>query len=101
MSSDQGGNCQTPMQDPVVLEIAKKYGKSPGQVLLRFLVQSGIAVIPRSSKPERVKQNIDIFDFELSENDYNKLKALEKGEAGRQLGKNASLKKHPEYPFDS
>lgn len=48
------------MADPLVLEIAKKYAKSPSQVLLRFLIQYGVAVIPKSINPERIKQNLDV-----------------------------------------
>uniref|UniRef100_A0A146LBM5 Alcohol dehydrogenase [NADP(+)] n=1 Tax=Lygus hesperus TaxID=30085 RepID=A0A146LBM5_LYGHE len=89
-----------PMEDPVVLEIAKKYGKTPAQVLLRHLVQYGIGVIPKSSNPKRVKENIDIFDFELTPEEYEKMKALDKGEAGRQFkrgGMFSSMSKHPEF----
>ncbi|GMT09641.1 hypothetical protein PFISCL1PPCAC_938, partial [Pristionchus fissidentatus] len=53
-----------PMEDPVVAELARKYGKSPAQILLRHLLQREISVIPKSTNPERVKQNIDIFDFQ-------------------------------------
>ncbi|GMS79262.1 hypothetical protein PENTCL1PPCAC_1437 [Pristionchus entomophagus] len=63
----------SPMEDPVVVELAKKYGKTPAQVLIRHLLQRDISVIPKSTNPERVKQNIDIFDFELSAADQQKL----------------------------
>jgi len=50
-----------------VTQIAKQYGKSPGQILIKFQVQRGIAVIPKSVTPTRIASNIDIFDFDLSE----------------------------------
>lgn len=48
------------MEDPVVKDIAKKHGKTPGQILLKFLVQQDIVVIPKSTNPERLKQNINV-----------------------------------------
>jgi diketogulonate reductase-like aldo/keto reductase len=48
------------LQDPVVSEIAKKHGKTAGQVLLRFLAQQDIVVIPKSVTPSRIKENIDV-----------------------------------------
>jgi diketogulonate reductase-like aldo/keto reductase len=47
--------------------LAAKYGKSPAQILLRYLLQREVAVIPKASTPERMKQNLDVFDFELTE----------------------------------
>lgn len=55
--------------DPVLTEIGKQYGKTPAQVALRALVQMGVTPIPKSTHVERMQQNIDIFDFELSEDD--------------------------------
>jgi diketogulonate reductase-like aldo/keto reductase len=48
------------MTDPVVGEIAKKHGKSPSQVLLKFLIQLGVAVIPKSTNPNRIRQNFEV-----------------------------------------
>ncbi|KAF6210919.1 hypothetical protein GE061_014031 [Apolygus lucorum] len=99
--STEGMNIQHPMTDPVVLEIAKKHGKTAAQVLLRFLIQYGVAAIPKSSSAERLRQNADIFDFELSDEEFNRLKSLDKGPAGRQFGGTsgafADCAKHPEY----
>ncbi len=53
------------MEDPVVKEIAKKHKKKPAQILLRFLVQHKIPVIPKSVNPERLRQNIDVNALEL------------------------------------
>jgi diketogulonate reductase-like aldo/keto reductase len=58
-------------------EIAKQYGKSVGQVVLRWNVQRGVIVIPKSTHKERMEENIDIFDFELSAKDMEKIKTLD------------------------
>ena len=63
----------------IVVALAKKYGKNAGQVILRFEIQSGIIVLPKSTNPERIKGNLDIFDFELSENEMEQMRALDKG----------------------
>ncbi|HEX2948554.1 MAG TPA: aldo/keto reductase, partial [Armatimonadota bacterium] len=57
------------LNDPRVVDIAKKYGKSPAQVLLRWPLQHGIIIIPKSTHPDRIRTNADIFDFSLSEDD--------------------------------
>ncbi|XP_034242344.1 aldo-keto reductase family 1 member A1-like isoform X2 [Thrips palmi] len=89
------------LRNPVVEEVAARLGKSPGQVLLRHTVQRGIAAIPKSTNEARIAQNIQIFDFELSPEDVEKLDALDLGETGRicDLKFAVGLQKHPEYPF--
>ncbi|RMG28747.1 MAG: hypothetical protein D6732_18340 [Methanobacteriota archaeon] len=57
-------------------EIATRYGKSSAQVLLRWGLQKGVIQIPKSSDPHREKENIEIFDFELSKDDVNYLDHL-------------------------
>jgi 2,5-diketo-D-gluconate reductase B len=65
--------------EPVLAEIAKRSGKTFAQVALRWLMQQDIvAAIPRSSNPERIAQNIDVFDFELSDDDMRRIGALKK-----------------------
>lgn len=71
-------NAPIPLNDPIIMEIAKNHGKSAAQVLLRFLVQRGIVVLPKSMKPERMAQNLDILDFSLTEEEMAKIKALDK-----------------------
>lgn len=66
--------------EPAVLALAQKYGKTPAQVLLRFLTQMGIAVIPRSTKPEHIRENIALFDFALTAGEMAQLAALDKKE---------------------
>ena len=74
------GNRNEMFGEPAVLALAKKYGKTPAQILLRFLTQKGIAVIPRSAKPEHIKENFDLFDFTLTADEMAQLFALDKKE---------------------
>jgi diketogulonate reductase-like aldo/keto reductase len=67
------------LANETVVALAKKYGKNAGQVILRFEIQSGIIVLPKSTNPERIKGNLDIFDFELSEGEMEQMRALDKG----------------------
>lgn len=53
------------LEDPLILELAEKYGKSPAQICLRFCLQNNVLPLPKSSAPERMRDNLDIFDFEL------------------------------------
>ncbi len=66
---------------PVLCEIGKKYGKSAAQVALRFLLQSDVVVIPKSTHKERMAENINVFDFALDENDMNAIRALDEEES--------------------
>lgn len=68
------------MTDPVLRDIAAAHGKSLVQVILRWDLQRGVTVIPGSSDPEHIRENISIFDFELSENEMGKIAALNKNE---------------------
>jgi 2,5-diketo-D-gluconate reductase A len=67
--------------DPVVTKIAAQHGKSATQVVLRWHVQLGLVVIPRSSNPGRIAENIDIFDFELDESEIEAITGLDRGDA--------------------
>ena len=60
-----------------LVEIGQKYNKTSAQVILRWLTQRNVVTLAKSTKPERMKQNIDIFDFELSEEDMNKIAELD------------------------
>lgn len=66
------------MQHPVLTEIASRYNKTVGQVILRWIVQQGLVVIARSSNKERLLDNISIFDFELSANDMGAIDNMNK-----------------------
>ena len=70
------------LQDSTVAAIADQYGKSPAQVMLRWHVQEGRQVIPKSINPERIRQNIDVLDFELTPEQITALDALDTGRRG-------------------
>lgn len=74
------GNRNEMFREPAVLALAEKYGKTPAQVLLRFLTQKGIAVIPRSTQPEHIRENFALFDFKLTADELAQLSALDKKE---------------------
>ena len=71
-------------RDKVLAKVAAAHGKSAAQVSLRYLVQLGVIVIPRTSKVERLKENADIFDFKLSETEMKTIRAL-KDPSGRKV----------------
>lgn len=62
---------------PALKEIGEKYGKTPAQIALRFLIQSGVVVIPKSVHKERMEENFNVFDFSLSADDMKTLEALD------------------------
>jgi len=72
------GNSQL-LNEPLILELANKYGKNAGQVILRFENQLGVIVFPKSVHAERINQNRDIFDFELTAVEMAKMTALDQG----------------------
>ncbi|XP_010776289.1 aldose reductase-related protein 2-like, partial [Notothenia coriiceps] len=84
------------LEDPVVADIAKKHRHSSAQVLLRFHVQQGVAVIPKSDKPHHILENTKIFDFSLTEEDMRALRGLDRGWRSCLL---EEVKSHPYYPF--
>jgi len=63
----------------LLTEIGKKYGKSVPQVILRWLTQRDIVAIPKSVKPERIIENFNVFDFELTEADLKAITSLDTG----------------------
>lgn len=69
------------MENAIVKEIAKKHGKTPAQIALRHHIQRGIVVIPKTIHKERMKQNLDIFDFELSIEEMNQLRKLDENKS--------------------
>lgn len=68
-------------QNPVLKEIGAQYGKSVAQVALRFLLQSDVVVIPKSTHENRMKENFDVFDFALTEEDMKKIQTLDTGKS--------------------
>lgn len=65
--------------NPILVEIGKKYGKTAAQVALRWNMQRGVVVIPKTVHEERMKQNFDVFDFMLSDEDMEKIKSMDIG----------------------
>ena len=71
------------LENPVIKEIADKYAKSPAQVIIRWNVQNGVLVIPKSDSKAHQWENLDVYGFELTEEDLEAIDALDKGEPGR------------------
>ena len=72
------------LENPTLVSIAEAHGKSPAQVCIRWSLQLGNVVIPRSSSPERIKENIDVFDFELTDDEMTAINGLNDGTRFRQ-----------------
>lgn len=72
-------NGDTPLTNPTIVAIGEAHGKSPAQVMLRWHIQEGRQVIPKSVKPARIAENFDVFDFELSREELVAIDALEQG----------------------
>ena len=68
------------LDDPVIQEIASRHGRTPAQVVLRWHIQLGNIVIPKSVTPSRIEENFQVFDFELSEPEMRRLAELDRGE---------------------
>ncbi|MET4660288.1 diketogulonate reductase-like aldo/keto reductase [Streptomyces sp. PvP037] len=77
-----GEDRRSVLEDPAVTRVAEAHGKSPAQVLLRWGLQQGRSVIPKSTKRTRIAENIDVFDFELTAAELTALDALETGRRG-------------------
>lgn len=71
------------LDDPVITGIAEKTGKTPAQVVLRWHIQRGDIIFPKSVTPQRIKENFALFDFELGSADVDALTGLDRGEKGR------------------
>lgn len=74
---------RAPLGDPTITSIAGKRGRSTAQIILRWHIQHADIVIPKSVRPEHMRENIDIFDFELSSEEMAAIDALDRGDAGR------------------
>ena len=71
-----------PLSHPAVVLLARKYGKTPAQIILRWQIQLGTSPIPKSVRPERIAENIDIFDFGLASGEVQAISELDTGERG-------------------
>ncbi len=69
---------ESALEQPVVRDVASRHGKTPAQVLLRWGVERGTAVIPKTTRPERLRENLAIFDFELAPNEMRAISALDR-----------------------
>lgn len=74
-----GDAAKDPLSQPVVFQLAEKYGKTPAQIVLRWHIDHGLSAIPKSVRKERIEENIDIFDFSLSPEDGKAIDALDTG----------------------
>lgn len=87
------------LEDPKVLFLAEKHKKTPAQVLLRFLMQRGIIVIPKSINPKRIAENFQVFDFKLTDEDMKILYSLDRKLRFFDFIFISGMEDHPEYPF--
>ncbi|WP_245523223.1 flavodoxin [Parasphaerochaeta coccoides] len=74
------GHTKELFENETIAAIAAAHGKSPAQVILRWDLQKGVVVIPGSSNPDHIKENISVFDFELTDEEMNRINALDRGE---------------------
>uniref|UniRef100_A0A914D0K4 NADP-dependent oxidoreductase domain-containing protein n=1 Tax=Acrobeloides nanus TaxID=290746 RepID=A0A914D0K4_9BILA len=88
-------NDPEPLQNPLVLELAQKYNKNPAQIILRQTLQRGIAVIPKSTNPDRIKSNREVFDFELTKEEMHKFEGIKE----HRFFDLAMARDHPMYPY--
>lgn len=82
------------LTDPLIVEIAKSYKKTPAQVLLNFLLRAGFVALPKSSKKERIKENLDTLNFTMTTKDYNRITSLDQG---LKFFRFLYMKGHPEF----
>jgi diketogulonate reductase-like aldo/keto reductase len=92
------------LEDPTILKLAEKHGKTPAQIVLRHIVQNGMVVIPKSSKHERIVENFSIFDFSLSPVDMAELSVLDQGSKARTfdgywMSFDRDVQKIKDFPF--
>ncbi|XP_034489096.1 aldo-keto reductase family 4 member C10 [Drosophila innubila] len=87
------------MDIPEVKEMAASHGKTPAQVLLRWIIETGNVAIPKSTNPDRLKQNFNVFDFKLTEEEVAKLSALDKNIRVCDFAFFHGIERHPEFTF--
>ncbi|MGH2871802.1 MAG: aldo/keto reductase, partial [Solirubrobacteraceae bacterium] len=71
------------LDDPAIVEVARRVGRTPAQVVLRWQIQRGTIVFPKSVTPSRIRENVRLFDFELDEAEMERIGGLDRGEQGR------------------
>jgi 2,5-diketo-D-gluconate reductase A len=80
--SPLGGSGASLLRAPILAQLGEKYGKTPAQMVLRWHIEQGLVVIPKSGNPERMKENMEIFDFTLQPQDLAEFAALDGGPGG-------------------
>jgi diketogulonate reductase-like aldo/keto reductase len=88
------GTRTNPLNDPAIAAIATAHGKSPAQIMIRWHLQQGRAAIPKSVRPQRIAENFDVFDFELTTSELKVLDALDTGERGGPDAEDVTLEKY-------
>ncbi|KAM4748707.1 dihydrodiol dehydrogenase 3-like [Rhinophrynus dorsalis] len=89
-------SCPTVLEEPVLTSIGEKYNKTAAQVCIRYIIQRGSVAIIKSFNPERMKQNLQVFNFDLSPDD---MKAIDGLNRNMRYWKMLVWEKHPQYPF--
>ncbi|XP_076630772.1 aldo-keto reductase 1B [Colletes latitarsis] len=87
----------TSLDHPKIVELSKKYNKTTAQITLRYVLQKGIAIIPKTVTVSRLKENIDIFDFSLAPEEMEAVSAIGTGQRVSRFG---DAKGHKYYPFE-
>ncbi|KOC62648.1 Alcohol dehydrogenase [NADP(+)] A [Habropoda laboriosa] len=85
------------LDNPKVLDLSKKYNKTPAQIALRYVLQQGIAIIPKTVTPSRLKENMSIFDFSLTDEEMATIASISTGQRVSRFG---DAKGHKYYPFE-
>ncbi|MFE4727762.1 aldo/keto reductase [Microbacterium sp. NPDC056736] len=82
ITSYRGETATSTFTDPSIVEIGERHGKTAAQVMIRWHLQEGRSAIPKSVKPERIRENFDVFDFILTDDELHRIDALDKGVRG-------------------
>lgn len=84
------------LDNPKVIELSKKYNKTPAQIALRYVLQHGIAIIPKTVTPSRLRENMNIFDFVLTDEEMTTIASIG---TGQRVSRFSDAKGHKYYPF--
>ena len=85
------------LDDPTIVAVAERVGRTPAQVTLRWHVQRGDVIFPKTVNPDRMRENFALFDFELDDDDMTAITGLDQGDAGRHGGDPKTLDWIPDY----
>lgn len=95
----KASNELTVMEDPVIKQLAEKYQKTPAQICLRYQIQRGVVIIPKSVNKERLRSNMQLFDFEMSDSDISAINNIPDQVRTTDGKQHKQIEKHPHYPF--